>query len=337
MHLHTTVNQHDSLTNLFTARAPGYYPPAGDLRTNAYSLPQRALGRQPTLLQSTSMKDIPDTYEIYDGKDFGLQRRFSANDFVPRPRQLSRSTDCMFDPLPTYHTGSVPSVDALPYEASSSCYHDQNRMNSDDTSSTSSSIGESRRPMVATRMTAMGNNSSRPSAYDVHYNQITQTHLPSQPPTPVAGRWRSSTCSTDVTMCDMLYEKNSYADENALGQQLTVANSHATGILPPPLAGHSDAMVSNISKSISSDSRQCLPGAGLMSSFSTKANSTVPKRYKCTVCTKRFTRPSSLTTHMYSHTGEKPHKCPVSSCGRRFSVVSNLRRHIKIHETDKIH
>ncbi|KAH8551359.1 hypothetical protein K450DRAFT_158520, partial [Umbelopsis ramanniana AG] len=54
------------------------------------------------------------------------------------------------------------------------------------------------------------------------------------------------------------------------------------------------------------------------------------KRYKCTVCTKRFTRPSSLTTHMYSHTGEKPHKCPVSSCGRRFSVVSNLRRHIKI-------
>ncbi|CAO3682339.1 unnamed protein product [Umbelopsis ramanniana] len=326
---------------MFTARASGYYPPAGDLRTSAYAIPQRALGRQPSLLssQSNTMKDIPDTYEIYETKDFGLQRRFSANDFEPRPRQLSRSTDCMFDPLPTYHTVSGPSVDSMAYETSSSCYHDQNRMNSDDTSSTSSSIGESRRPMVATRMTAMSNNSSRPGAYDVHYNQITQTHIPSQPPTPVAGRWRSSTCSTDVNMCDMLYEKNSYADENALGEQLTAAssNSHTTGILPPPLTGHSDPIVSNIPKSLSNDSRQCLPGAGLMSSFSTKANSTVPKRYKCTVCTKRFTRPSSLTTHMYSHTGEKPHKCPVSSCGRRFSVVSNLRRHIKIHETDKSH
>lgn len=144
MHLHATVNQHDPLTNMFTARASGYYPPAGDLRTSAYTMPQRALGRQPTLLpsQSNAMKDIPDTYEIYETKDFGLQRRFSANDFEPRPRQLSRSTDCMFDPLPTYHTGSGPSVDSMVYEASSSCYHDQNRMNSDDTSSTSSSIGE---------------------------------------------------------------------------------------------------------------------------------------------------------------------------------------------------
>jgi hypothetical protein len=77
----------------------------------------------------------------------------------------------------------------------------------------------------------MSNNSTRPGAYDVHCNQITQTHLPSQPPTPVAGRWRSSTCSTDVNMCDMLYDKNSYADENALGQQLYVnRNSGDTSI-----------------------------------------------------------------------------------------------------------
>jgi hypothetical protein len=29
-----------------------------------------------------------------------------------------------------------------------------------------------------------------------------------------------------------------------------------------------------------------------------------PRRYKCTLCIKRFTRPSSLATHMHSHTGE---------------------------------
>ncbi|KAI8978912.1 hypothetical protein BDB01DRAFT_852140 [Pilobolus umbonatus] len=56
-----------------------------------------------------------------------------------------------------------------------------------------------------------------------------------------------------------------------------------------------------------------------------------PRRYKCTLCAKRFTRPSSLATHMHSHTGEKPYKCTVEGCGRRFSVVSNLRRHAKIH------
>lgn len=57
----------------------------------------------------------------------------------------------------------------------------------------------------------------------------------------------------------------------------------------------------------------------------------VNKRYACHFCNKRFTRPSSLTTHIYSHTGEKPFKCPVNGCGRHFSVVSNLRRHAKVH------
>ncbi|CDH54449.1 hypothetical protein RO3G_06264 [Lichtheimia corymbifera JMRC:FSU:9682] len=61
------------------------------------------------------------------------------------------------------------------------------------------------------------------------------------------------------------------------------------------------------------------------------SSTATPRRYKCTVCVKRFTRPSSLATHMHSHTGEKPYQCQVEGCGRRFSVVSNLRRHAKIH------
>ncbi|TPX55146.1 hypothetical protein PhCBS80983_g05558 [Powellomyces hirtus] len=48
------------------------------------------------------------------------------------------------------------------------------------------------------------------------------------------------------------------------------------------------------------------------------------KRYVCPNCPKRFTRPSSLKTHLNSHTGDKPYSC---TCGRRFSVLSNLRRH----------
>jgi Zinc finger, C2H2 type len=43
----------------------------------------------------------------------------------------------------------------------------------------------------------------------------------------------------------------------------------------------------------------------MMSQFSSKMSSSTQKKHKCKICDKRFTRPSSLQTHMYSHTGEK--------------------------------
>ncbi|KAI0396090.1 hypothetical protein F5Y17DRAFT_456412 [Xylariaceae sp. FL0594] len=72
----------------------------------------------------------------------------------------------------------------------------------------------------------------------------------------------------------------------------------------------------------------------MMGQFSSKVSSSTQKKHKCKVCDKRFTRPSSLQTHMYSHTGEKPFCCEVEGCGRHFSVVSNLRRHKKVHKND---
>lgn len=49
----------------------------------------------------------------------------------------------------------------------------------------------------------------------------------------------------------------------------------------------------------------------MMGSFSSKVSSSTQKKHKCKVCDKRFTRPSSLQTHMYSHTGEK-RKAPIA-------------------------
>jgi hypothetical protein len=43
----------------------------------------------------------------------------------------------------------------------------------------------------------------------------------------------------------------------------------------------------------------------MMGQFSSKVPSNTQKKHRCKVCDKRFTRPSSLQTHTYSHTGEK--------------------------------
>lgn len=58
-------------------------------------------------------------------------------------------------------------------------------------------------------------------------------------------------------------------------------------------------------------------------------------KYICSYCHKGFTRPSSLRTHTYSHTGEKPFICTEPCCGRQFSVQSNLRRHLRVHRLSK--
>ncbi len=73
----------------------------------------------------------------------------------------------------------------------------------------------------------------------------------------------------------------------------------------------------------------------MMGQFNSKVSSSTQKKHKCKICDKRFTRPSSLQTHMYSHTGEKPYACEAEGCGRHFSVVSNLRRHRKVHKGDR--
>ncbi|KAI8337375.1 hypothetical protein EDC96DRAFT_416766, partial [Choanephora cucurbitarum] len=56
------------------------------------------------------------------------------------------------------------------------------------------------------------------------------------------------------------------------------------------------------------------------------------KTYGCTQCSKSFTRPSQLQTHIYSHTAEKPFQCTSPGCSKKFSVASNLRRHLKVHQ-----
>lgn len=74
--------------------------------------------------------------------------------------------------------------------------------------------------------------------------------------------------------------------------------------LPPPQGLMSTQQPQGL-MSTQMPTQQPPPAASMMSQFSSKAKDSTQKKHKCKICDKRFTRPSSLQTHVYSHTGER--------------------------------
>ncbi|VEL37104.1 unnamed protein product [Protopolystoma xenopodis] len=91
-----------------------------------------------------------------------------------------------------------------------------------------------------------------------------------------------------------------------------------------------------VSVSVLSSASSPSPSPSTSSSPSSTVGSTLEageRVNRCPVCSRTYARPSTLKTHLRTHSGERPYACPA--CRKTFSQAANLTAHLRTHSGEK--
>ncbi|RIA97198.1 hypothetical protein C1645_871565 [Glomus cerebriforme] len=139
----------------------------------------------------------------------------------------------------------------------------------------------------------------------------------------------SSAYSPSTPIMNTYNQQHSVSNYNPYIQPVQRYSSFSSTIQPIPISPY-DHKSTTSSRGLPFPTAKHYSQKNLAGQLSPNSSSS-GNRYQCSYCSKRFSRPSSLRIHIYSHTGEKPFVCTEPGCGRKFSVQSNMRRHLRVH------